>query len=183
MKTTGLILAGGRGSRVGGADKGLLNWEGGTLVDAVLARFAPQVDQVLISCNRNLEQYAQRAATVSDELADFQGPLAGLCAALPQCKTELIITVPCDCPNLPLNLVSRLIQQLHSGNYELCYAHDGEREQYLFSALHKGCEQRLRDYLAGGGRSVRGWHETLRVVQEDFSDVGAHFRNLNTLGT
>jgi molybdenum cofactor guanylyltransferase len=110
---TGLLLAGGRGSRMGEADKGLLPFRGTTLAKHVLARLRPQVDLVAINANRNLERYASFGAPLwSDDLAGFQGPLAGLAAGLRRCATPLLLTVPCDSPFLPLDLAARLVDEL-----------------------------------------------------------------------
>ena len=106
---TGVILAGGLGTRMGGADKGLQLFKGQTLVSHIAQRLAPQVDRLLINANRNTSQYADLGyPLISDLITGFAGPLAGLQAALSVADTEWVVTVPCDSPNLPLDLVSRL---------------------------------------------------------------------------
>ena len=179
-QVTGIVLSGGRGRRAGGADKGLLPWEESTRVETLLEVFTPQVDTLIISANRNLERYRQLASiVVEDTLADFQGPLAGVCAALTLVQTEFAVTTPCDCPNPPSKLVERLLDALTVGQYDAVYAHDGTRSQYLFCALRKDCLGSLEAYLAEGGRSVKGWHQGIKCGVVDFSDCPENFANHN----
>ena len=110
-RVTGLILAGGRGSRMGGTDKGLQPLRGMPMAMHVLWRLAPQVIDVVINANRNLGAYEGFGRTVvPDASADFQGPLAGMLAGLPYCETEWMMVVPCDTPHLPTDLVARLLE-------------------------------------------------------------------------
>ncbi len=165
---------------MGGADKGLLPWHDSTRVEALLEVFSPQVSDLIISANRNLDQYQELASiVVEDTLADFQGPLAGICAALALVRTELAVTVPCDCPDPPLKLVERLLSALAEGGYDAVYAHDGTRSQYLFCALRKDCRESLQHYLTEGGRSVKGWHKGIKCGVVDFSDCPENFANHN----
>jgi molybdenum cofactor guanylyltransferase len=180
MKTTAIVLSGGRGIRAGGADKGLLPWENSTLVETVIDLIRPQVDHILVSCNRNFERYQKLGLPlVNDQLENFQGPLAGIAAALPVIKTELAVVVPCDCPTVPTDLVQRLMLPLAESAIDLSWAFDGRRDQYLFTALRRGLGASIESYLADGGRSMRGWHERLRCRAVDFSDCEAAFINLN----
>ena len=176
---TGIILSGGLGQRAEGADKGLLPWGGRTRIEALLDDFGPQVDHLLISCNRNLERYAKLAPVVSDELPGYQGPLAGIAAALAQSKTEYAVVVPCDCPHPPQDLVARLLGELREPALDLVYAHDGIRPQYLFCALRKRCAAPLRAYLDRGERSVQGWQRQMNCRTVDFSDCPENFANYN----
>ncbi len=106
---TGLILAGGRGSRMGGVDKGMQSFRGVPLVLHALRRLAPQVDRVMINANRNLDAYRAMGVPVwSDEAPDFPGPLAGMLAGLEHCETPYLVTVPCDTPYFPGDLTARL---------------------------------------------------------------------------
>jgi molybdenum cofactor guanylyltransferase len=180
MKASGIILSGGLGRRVNGADKGLLTWRDRTLVEAVIGCLQSQVMDIVISANRNLDHYQSLGhVVVSDTLDDFQGPLAGVLAALPVCELDTAIVVPCDSPQLPRQLAQRLLQPLHDDTVDLSYAHDGERAQYLLTAVRVRCLSSLRDYLAEGGRSVRGWHRQLNCAVVDFSDCRAQLLNLN----
>jgi molybdopterin-guanine dinucleotide biosynthesis protein A len=180
MKVSGIILAGGRGSRAGGVDKGLLPWQQSTRVEAVLQGLRPQVDDIIISANRNLERYRELGFTVvEDQLPDYQGPLAGIAACLPECRHPLVIVVPCDSPQLPQDLAARLLAPLEDEGVDLSFASDGVRGQYLFTAIRKKCRPSLLECLAAGERSVRNWHRRLQCKVVDFSDRAAFFKNLN----
>ena len=173
---TGLILCGGRGQRVGGADKPLLEFQGRPLVARVAAMLAPQVQRVLISANRNPERYGAYGPVVADALPDYAGPLAGISAALDIVTTPLLFACPGDGPNLPGNIVSRLAAALKSG--EAAVAHDGTRRQPLYLLLRTDCRASLKRYLESGRRSVHGWLENLDASDVQIEEAGA-FRNIN----
>ena len=179
---TGLILAGGRGQRMGGRDKGLLPLDGKPLVVHVLKRLAPQVERVLVSANRNLEPYAALtgAEVVADDVPGFAGPLAGIASALQRTATPYLLTVPCDAPLLPVDLGARLHAALQASGTAMAMAHDGQRLQPLFALMRRGVLPDLLAYLAEGGRKVEDWvrRNGPRIV--DFSDQTAAFVNLNT---
>ncbi len=178
MHCSAIILSGGRGSRAGGQDKGLLHHRGTPLVEQVLERLAPQVDEVLISANRNLERYSALGhAVISDELENFQGPLAGILACLPHCRHEVTLVLPCDVPDVPTDLARRMLPALDT--HDACYAWDGERDQYLVAALRCSVADSLRAYLAGGQRSVHRWYAELRCRAVDYSDCTQAFANIN----
>lgn len=178
MTCSAIVLCGGRGSRVGGNDKGLLPWGKSSLVESVLARIAGQVDDIVISANRNREQYEQLGyPVVGDLLADYQGPLAGLQAALGTCRHETVFVTACDTPLLPDDVVTRLLEAL--GHSDLSYAWDGERDHYLVAALHRRLGSSLSSYLSAGKRSVRGWYQMLHCERVDFSDEPQAFLNVN----
>jgi molybdopterin-guanine dinucleotide biosynthesis protein A len=180
MKASGIVLAGGRGSRAGGVDKGLLPWRQSTRVEAVLLDLQPQVDDIIISANRNLGRYRELGFNVvEDQLPDFQGPLAGIAACLAQCRHSLVIVVPCDSPRLPRDLVARLLAPLEDEEVDLSFASDGVRGQYLFTAIRKKCRPSLLECLADGERSVRDWQRRLQCKVVDFSDQAGYFQNLN----
>jgi molybdopterin-guanine dinucleotide biosynthesis protein A len=180
--TTGLILAGGAGRRVGGQDKGLLDWQGKPLASQVAARLRPQVGRLLVSCNRNSEYYATLAdATVSDSRRDFQGPLAGLEAAAAVVDSEFLVISPCDTPELPLDLAARLLDALVLSGKDISYAHDGERGQYLCAALRCAILPSVCQYLDEGGRAVRHWYAGHGATPVDFSDQPTGFNNYNEL--
>lgn len=182
---TGLILAGGEGRRVGNRDKGLILLEGKPLIAHVSERLLPQVEELLISCNRNFSHYKKFAAhAVADTRRDFQGPLAGLEAAYPFIQTEFLVVVGCDMPHLPPDLVSRLTAPLLEGGNsgpDISYAHDGVRGQYLCAAMRRDCMMSLADFLDAGHRAVRDWYKSRDSVTVDFSDHRADFRNYNEL--
>jgi molybdopterin-guanine dinucleotide biosynthesis protein A len=177
---TVIILAGGQGSRMGGNDKGLVSWQGKALVEHVIDRISLQASPLVISCNRNTDYYARLTTNIcSDQLPGFQGPLAGIQAALTIADTPLSLVCACDTPKLPKDLLARLLQTLVSGPAELCYPNDGSRNQFLPVLLKTSLLQPLNEYLANGGRSMKGWYSTLDTVAADFSDCPEAFINMN----
>lgn len=181
--TTGLILAGGAGRRVDGRDKGLIVWHDRPMVAHVADRLRPQVDRLLISCNRNFAQYAAIASeTIADTRRDYQGPLAGIEAAIEHIHTDYFVISACDTPTIPGDLVQRLLQPMLATDgkrIDICFAHDGERGQYLCAALRSACLATLPEYLDNGQRAVRHWYESQRCVAVDFSDEADSFSNFN----
>lgn len=179
---TGVILAGGLGTRMGGADKGLQLFKGQTLVSHIAQRLAPQVDRLLINANRNTSQYADLGyPLISDLITGFAGPLAGLQAALSVADTEWVVTVPCDSPNLPLDLVSRLHAALSAANAKLALAKAGGLLHPVFCLCHRSLLPELETYLNGGGRKVAQWCFETGAMEVDFSDQLDAFSNLNTV--
>lgn len=178
---TALVLAGGRGSRMGGQDKGLLPFGATSLVGAVIAAIRPQVGSVLVNANRNLEAYAGLgAAVVRDSLDGFQGPLAGFLAGLEHSTTPYLLTLPCDGPFIGPELVPRLAAALAAAPADIAVAHDGERLQVVYALMHRRVLPELRRALAAGERKTRRWFESTRWVAVDFSDRPEQFANLNT---
>src|SRR3954462_5456677 len=147
---TGLVLAGGQGRRMGGVDKGLQMLRGKPMAQWALERLAPQVDEVLINCNQNLESYARFGhRLVPDEIGGFAGPLAGLHAGLKAAANPLVVTVPCDSPFLPTDLVSRLNSAL--GDCDLAVAKTGQQPHPVFALVRRSVLENLETFLAGGG--------------------------------
>jgi molybdopterin-guanine dinucleotide biosynthesis protein A len=178
---TGVILAGGEGRRLGGADKGLQELRGRPMVQWVLDRLAPQVGTVLISANRNLPRYAGFGCRVlPDRIPDFAGPLAGLHAALAQAATPLVASVPCDSPFLPPDLIRRLHAALIAGQAELAVARAAGRTHRAFCLARREVLPGLDAFLAAGERKVGLWHASLNIVEVDFDDEAAAFTNINT---
>ncbi len=178
---TAIILAGGRGSRFGNADKGWVHFRDQPMIEHVLARLAPQVDDICISCNRNLEAYrALGYPCVSDERPDYPGPLAGIAAGLAQASRELVVVVPCDAPLLPDTLLKRLYPALLKNDADICYAWDGTRDQYLYAVMKRSLKPELDAYLQRGGRSVKGWYAQQVADKVDCSDLAAGFVNINS---
>lgn len=175
---TGVILAGGRGTRMGGVDKGLVDVAGRPNVERISAILAAQVNRVIISANRNIDAYKKYAcAVVSDQCGT--GPLAGLLAALHATDTDYILGVPCDSPAPPNDLAARLYETLKREQVELCVAHDGLRLQPLFVLLSRTLTQDLSDYLHAGERRVTDWIARHRYAVADFSDQPHAFMNMN----
>jgi molybdopterin-guanine dinucleotide biosynthesis protein A len=178
---TGVILAGGRGARMGGRDKGLMLLGGQPLVVHIARLLGPQVADLLINANRNLAAYrALGHAVVSDGDGRFQGPLAGMSAALRGARHPYVLTVPCDSPLLPADYAQRMLAGLEDNHGELSVAHDGQRLQPVFALLGKHLESSLSDYLAAGERKIDRWFARHRRVPVDFSDRPEMFKNLNT---
>ena len=182
---TGLVLAGGRGSRMGGVDKGLQSYGGRPLAQHALMRLLPQVGQAMINANRNLDVYRSMGVPVwPDEVADYPGPLAGMLSGLAHCETPYLVTVPCDAPNYPLDLVSRLAQGLSEIHGDLATAYTRAADQLfpqpVFCLMHVSLQRSLREFIASGERKTGLWARTHRSAQVVFDDE-AGFMNLNTL--
>ena len=183
---TGLILAGGRGARMGHVDKGLQTFHGLPLAAHAIARLAPQVGTLAININRNHAQYAPCGLPLwPDTLPDFAGPLAGLQAGLSRCTTPYLLSVPCDSPLLPLDLAARLSAALESADADLALAvtvgDDGQAQRHpVFCLMKTTVLPQLNDYLRDGGRKMENWMTTLAMIDVHFDDHAA-FDNLNTL--
>jgi len=177
-----VVLAGGRGLRMGGIDKGWIELAGRPLIAHVLARFAPQVGEVLISANRNIERYASLGYTVitDDVPGDFSGPLAGLRAALSHARVDLVCSVPCDSPMLPVDLVARLREALQATGAQLAVARTSDRIHPVFALYRRELRSTLDAYLAAGERTVQAWQKRQRSVEVSFDDVPRAFENINT---
>ncbi len=181
LPVTGGILAGGRGRRMGGLDKGLLEWRGRPLVEHVLAALRPQVLELLINANRNRARYADYGyPVVGDRLDGFAGPLAGFATLLACCDTDWLAVVPCDAPRLPRDLVARLDAARRAAGADIAVAHDGQRLQPVHALLGRHLLPDLTDWLARGERKIDRWYARHRVEIVDFSDCPAAFANLNT---
>ncbi|MEM1113871.1 MAG: molybdenum cofactor guanylyltransferase MobA [Pseudomonadota bacterium] len=182
---TGLILAGGRGRRMGNVDKGLVNWEGRPLVEHVIERFKPQVGRLLVSCNRNASTYRRYTNDViGDRLPDYQGPLAGIASALELLETPLLAVAPCDTPQLPRDLVKRLRLALErSPGAGVSYASHGGKRHYLCAVLRREALASLDAYLATGGRAAREWYGTIGAVELAFEGTNDSFLNINAIST
>lgn len=179
---TGVILAGGLGTRMGGVDKGLQLFRGQPLVRHVIDRLSPQVNELQINANRSQTQYAAFGRPViGDHIDGFAGPLAGLHAALCAAATPLVVTVPCDSPNLPLDLVARLLAAMQSAKANLAIARADGRLHPVFCLCSTTLRPPLEVYLRGGGRKVALWCSDMGAVEVDFSDQPAAFGNFNTL--
>jgi molybdenum cofactor guanylyltransferase len=186
---TGIILAGGRGSRMGGVDKGLQNFNGMPMALQTLLRLSPQVGEVMINANRNLSAYESFGVPVwPDSLSDYPGPLAGFLTGLERCETPYLLTVPCDTPLFPADLVERLGEALERDNAEIAMAAAAEddgtvRAQPVFCLLRRELMESLVRFTHSGGRKIDAWtdtHETVVVAFDRPGDAGA-FANANTV--
>jgi len=185
-RVTGLILAGGRGSRMGGTDKGLQPLRGMPMAMHVLWRLAPQVVDVVINANRNLGAYEGFGRTVvPDASADFQGPLAGMLAGLPYCETEWMMVVPCDTPHLPIDLVARLLEAAEHVDAPVAMPvtveADGRRQTHpVFLLIRGDLYDSLSVFMQNGGRKIDAWTGSIGAIEVPFDDPAAFF-NANTL--
>lgn len=182
---TGLVLAGGRGSRMGGVDKGLQLHLGRPLAQHALLRLQPQVGAVALNANRNLDAYAAMGVPVwPDPLPDHPGPLAGLLAGLVHAGTPWLVSVPCDTPNFPADLVARLAAAALAQDAEIVMPstlEDGRvQPQPVFCLLRSTLRSSLQAYLQAGERKVERWTAQHRCVLLPFDDSAAFF-NANTL--
>jgi molybdopterin-guanine dinucleotide biosynthesis protein A len=182
---SGLILAGGRGTRMGGIDKGLQPHLGVPLAQHALERLRPQVAALMLNANRNLPTYHAMGVPVwPDEMPDFPGPLAGMLAGLNHCRTPYLVTVPCDSPNFPTDLVARLAQGLvHTGaSLATAYTRDaGElRAQPVFCLMRIALRDRLRAFIESGERKTGLFAAQNHGAKVIFDDAAA-FANANTL--
>ena len=177
-QVAGIVLCGGSGRRFQGADKPLLPLHGRPMLAHVLERLTPQVASIVISANRNADEYAAFGHPVIPDLKPDQGPLAGLVATLPCTDCGLLFLCPGDAPLLSADLVGRLREQLTAG-VDAAIPLDGERAQHLFMLLRRQAAETAADYLARGGRSVAGFVETLNLAVVPVGNRGS-FTNVNT---
>lgn len=181
---TGLVLAGGRGSRMGGVDKGLQMFRGVPMVLHAILRLSPQVGALIINANQNIGPYEGFGYPVwPDQMGGFEGPLAGLQTGLSLCETDYLVTVPCDSPFLPENLVAALGEALTAAGADIAVAvteEDERRTHPVFSLMKAGVLASLTTYLQGGGRKIETWYRSLPFVEVLFPDADA-FRNINTV--
>jgi len=180
LPVTAVILAGGRATRMGGTDKGLVELCGRPMIEHVLTALEPQVEHMFINANRNLERYAAFGCpVVTDADGEFLGPLAGLSAGLGSATTDLVLTVPCDCPLLVSDLARRLHTGLQQQDAEIAVPFDGERLQPVFALVQRKLADSLAAYLAGGDRKIDLWFARHRLARVDFSDCPENFINVN----
>ena len=186
IEISGLILAGGRGTRMGGTDKGLQLHLGVPLAQHALERLRPQVAALMLNANRNLPTYQAMGVPVwQDEMPDYPGPLAGMLAGLSHCLTPYLVTVPCDSPNFPADLVARLAQGLVTSDADLATAYTraaGElRAQPVFCLMKVALRDSLRAFIDSGERKTglfAAQHHGAKVIFDD----AAAFANANTPG-
>ena len=177
---TGVILAGGRGNRMGGVDKGWVPVRGRPMVEHVAERLRPQVGALLINANRNAERYAALGfPVVPDQFTGFLGPLAGVASGMQSATTDYVVTAPCDSPLIGPDLVARLAAALRRDSADIAVAHDGERSHPVFLLLRRDLAADLVAYLESGGRKIDRWFARHRVAYADFHDTPEAFLNVN----
>jgi molybdopterin-guanine dinucleotide biosynthesis protein A len=177
---TGIVLAGGRARRMGGLDKGLLEIAGAPMIAHVLERLAPQVSAVLISANRNLDDYRVFGYPVLPDVhPDYPGPLAGLAAGLRAAETPFVLAVPCDSPLTSRDLAARLCASAGEHSADIAVAHDGDRLQPTFALIRRSLVESLESYIAAGERKIDRWYARHVTVTVDCSDMASSFANVN----
>ena len=176
-----VILAGGRGKRMGGADKGLVEYQQRPLIEWVLEAIRPQVGEVLISANRNVDVYAQYGCrVVIDTLPDFPGPLAGVLAAMDAVSTRWLLVVPCDTLHLPADLAQKLLDAAQAEGVPIAVAADAQRDHYTTMLVETRLADSLRDYLVAGQRAVHLWQQAFNSAR---AMLASHdLQNFNTPG-
>lgn len=182
MAISALILSGGRATRMGGVDKGLVFFLQKPLIQHVIDRLAPQVDEILINANREITQYQSFGYSVlKDEVEDFSGPLAGFSLGLQYAKHDYLLTVPCDSPFLPLNLSLRLMAALLEHKADIAVATSNGNTHPVFCLCKKSVLPSLAAYLELGERRVSAWQKSQKYIEVNFNDCDNSFANLNTL--
>jgi molybdenum cofactor guanylyltransferase len=180
-KISAIVLAGGQAKRMNGADKGLQLLHGKPLIAWVLERIAPQVDEILVSANRNQATYAAFGHTVlADDMPDFKGPLAGLRQGMAAARYPLVLCVPCDTPLLPCDLAERLLAALEDNRAQVAVAATQKHSHRTVCLCRRDLSDHLAAFLAQGGRKVGDWQASLKSVVVFFQEA-EHFRNFNTL--
>lgn len=179
-KVSGVVLAGGLARRMGHQDKGLMVFDGQPLISYALAALAPLVDDVLISANRNQEIYrAFGFEVIADGNDRFDGPLAGILAAMRATLAPILLVLPCDSPLVKSQHLQKLLKTLKD-DVDIAVAFDGKRLHPVFAAIKTKLQSDLELYLQKGERKLQTWIEQHGVVKVDFSDTPEIFVNINT---
>ncbi len=182
MAVSALILAGGRATRMGGVDKGLVAFQSKSLIQHVTSRLTSQVDEIIVNANRELAHYNELGFRVlQDEIVDFAGPLAGIQLGLKYAANDLVLFVPCDSPLLPLNLAEKLEQALTSNQVDIAVATCGLNVHPVFCLCKKTLLPSLENFLALGHRKLNAWQKSQHCIEVDFGNDNIAFENLNSL--
>jgi molybdenum cofactor guanylyltransferase len=182
MTISAVILSGGRATRMGGIDKGLVSFHGKHLVQHVIERVQPQVCEIFINANRELPAYHSLGLPVfTDKHADFIGPLAGFYIGLTQAKHPYLLTVPCDVPHLPGDTANRLYQSLNDVHADIAVAKSNGHTHPVISLCRTSVLSSLITAIQKGERKVSAWQKSLNYIEVNFDDCGEAFINLNTL--
>jgi len=181
MSITGVILAGGQGRRMGGIDKGLVEFLGKPLISHIIQRLSPQVSEILISANREIETYSALGhPVVTDAVQGFAGPLAGLHKGMMEARYPYVLTVPCDTPLISMSLAGRLMQGLTNCDADVAVAKTGMQPHPVFCLCRRTLLPHLEDYLQRGQRKFEDWYSSLDSVEILFNDQPQAFTNVNT---
>ncbi|HSI24566.1 MAG TPA: molybdenum cofactor guanylyltransferase MobA [Methylotenera sp.] len=185
MPISAIILSGGRATRMGGVDKGLVTLQNKPLIQHVVERLKPQVDEIFINANREIETYLTFGYPVlqdeTDEfLGTYIGPLAGFNMGLQHAHYDYVLTAPCDSPLLPLDLTKRLLDGMIETHADIAVASSDENVHPVFCLMKKSVLPSLIEFLEAGERKVSAWQKSLSYIEVDFSDNSDGFINLNT---
>ncbi len=171
-----IILAGGEGKRVGGVDKGLIEYRNRALVEHVIDAVSPQTDDLVISANRNTEHYKNYSGKViSDESQQYLGPLAGIAAALPHCAHERVLVVPCDTPFLPGDIIDQFLSDQPDKNL---YIAESDNKLQPVMLMHKTLLDSIRHSLDNGELRLMFWVKSQQPEIVIFKDDVA-FKSFN----
>ena len=180
MGVSGLILAGGKATRMQGANKALIPFLGRAMISHVIERLSSQADEIFINANQDIADYqAFHLPVLSDAFGEFPGPLAGLYAGLKASQQEWVVCVPCDSPLLPKNLVQGLMQTATKEKADIAIARTDVQNHPVFCLCKKSLAADLASYLHAGGRKVSEWQQKQRCIEVHFDDESA-FSNINT---
>ncbi len=176
-----VVLAGGRASRMGGNDKGLVKFNGTPLVRLIAEQISGQANNLLINANRNIEEYRRMGfQVVEDEMQDYQGPLAGILVGLKTCETDWLLTIPCDGPYVSSDYVEKMMHGIEDGRHQIAVASDGDRLQPVYALLHKDLIPSLTTYLKSGERKIDRWYAQEGYKEVTFPKQENMFTNVNT---
>ncbi len=178
-EVTVVVLAGGKASRMDGEDKGLIVFRELPLIAHVVNVVKPKVSQILISANRNIEEYANFGKVIRDDLKGFQGPLAGISKALKVCSTPYLLVLPCDSPLVDASLIDSLIEKMEVSKADICVAHDGSIMHATFALMKTKLEKSLEEFLEEGGRKMALWYRQQSLERIDVSSHLEVLTNIN----
>jgi len=176
---TAVILSGGRSSRMGGEDKGLVEFRTRPMISYVCDVIQDKVSKILISANRNHGVYQAYGEVVEDNLADFQGPLSGISAALNVCSTPYLFVLPCDSPLITSELIDEIIEGMADSSAEICVAHDGQTMHTTFALIKTDLNASLDEFLASGERKMALWYREKKLTRVDVSSHLEVLTNIN----
>jgi molybdenum cofactor guanylyltransferase len=176
---TAVILAGGRSSRMGGDDKGLIAFRGKPMIGYACDVVQEKVGKILISANRNHDAYQAYGEVVEDNLADFQGPLSGISSALHVCSTPYLLVLPCDSPLVTSALIDEIIAKMATSSAEICVAHDGQIMHATFALIRSDLGSNLDEFLASGERKMALWYRGQKLARVDVSGHLEVLTNIN----
>ena len=175
-----VILAGGKGSRMGGKDKGLIEFRNLPLIAYAVNVAKDRVNEIFISANRSLEDYSKYGKVIVDDLEGFQGPLAGISKALKACSSNYLLVLPCDSPMIDSTLIAALVERMEISDSDICVAHDGQIMHATFALMKSNLSESLDKFLDDGGRKMALWYRQQRTERVNVSSHLELLTNLNS---